>query len=380
MKILHVVSSLNRNAGGISEVVPRLCEELKHSGQDVRIVTCKSKEYSDAALSAENAGVPIVHAELNQCRFGLAFSWDFKKRIEESVADADIVHINGLWQAPGWIAARAAQRGNKPFVIQPHGLLEPARLKISKWKKCIAGVLVEKRNLKRATALVATSKSEAEGFGKYGIDVTPYIMPIGLDWQKFVSDENTKSKRLGKKKLLYFSRVSPIKGLDMLAYAWARLKRLHSKWDLVVAGPDDRGYASRIKSVFESLSPDGSVHFIGPVYGDDKLELLHSADAFVLPTRSENWSIAVAEAMASGVPVVCTKGAPWQCLNECGAGKWVDVSINGITEGLEAVMSASDMERMDMGRKGREWVKENLDWGKIAESAIKFYHSCVEDS
>lgn len=82
--------------------------------------------------------------------------------------------------------------------------------------------------------------------------------------------------------------------------------------------------------------------------------------------------------MASGVPVVCTKGAPWQCLNECGAGKWVDVSINGITEGLEAVMSASDMERMDMGRKGREWIKENLDWGKIAESAIKFYHTCVE--
>ena len=118
--------------------------------------------------------------------------------------------------------------------------------------------------------------------------------------------------------------------------------------------------------------------FLQPVYGDEKYAILSSADIFVLPTKSENWSIAVAEAMASSVPVVCTKGAPWQCIEECGAGRWVDVSVCGIANGLGRLMSISDEERSAMGVNGRNWVEQNLNWGAIATNMVEFYKKILK--
>jgi len=293
------------------------------------------------------------------------------------VSDADIVHLHGLWQAPCWYAAAECRRQKKPYVMMPHGFLEPERLKISKWKKRLIGALVERKNLVKAAALVATSESEAAGFKEYGLENRVHIMPIGLDWEKYQVKKDVFSLKAGKKRLLYFSRITPIKGLDMLSEAWAKLSRFHDEWELVIAGPDDRGYTEKIKVEFERLSPDGTVKFLGPVYGEGKYKLLYSADAFVLPTRSENWSIAVAEAMASCVPVVCTKGAPWQCLEECGAGYWVDVSVEGIRKGLKEVMSLSDDERIAMGVHGRSWVSKNLGWDGIAKKMISFYEDVL---
>ena len=145
-------------------------------------------------------------------------------------------------------------------------------------------------------------------------------------------------------------------------------------WRLWIVGPDDRGYTEEIKKVFAAKCPAGSYEFRGPAYGEEKLRLLASADAFVLPTRNENWGIAVAEAMASGLPVVCTKGAPWECLETERAGRWVDISAEGIQKGIEDIFALSDEERQAMGERGRKWVRENLDWTAIAKKMIK----CLE--
>lgn len=159
----------------------------------------------------------------------------------------------------------------------------------------------------------------------------------------------------------------------MLAEAWGKSelgKRAGERWKLLIVGPDDRGYTEEIKKVFAAKCPAGSFEFRGPVYGDEKIKLLAGADAFILPTRNENWGIAVAEAMASGLPVVCTKGAPWSCLETEKAGCWVDVSVDGIQKGIEDVLSLSDNERRAMGGRGRKWVEENLDWTVIAKKML----------
>ena len=136
-------------------------------------------------------------------------------------------------------------------------------------------------------------------------------------------------------------------------------------WHLLIVGPDDRGYTEEIKKVFAAKCPEGSYEFCGPVYGEEKFKLLASADAFVLPTRNENWGIAVAEAMASGLPVVCTKGAPWSCLETEKAGWWCEVSVEGVEMAIRELMSLPDAELMAMGANGRQWVGANLDWTKI---------------
>ena len=381
MRILHVIASVHKAGGGTSEVVPRLARAQKEHGHDVVLAVAYQGEVSDSVRAAFAAGV--VYRPYPRLRFlsAFGFSPELRKALKGLVAKSDIVHIHGLWQAPVWYAAREARRQGKPYVIMPHGFLEPERLKISKWKKKLVGLLVERRNLNHSSGLVATAASEVEGFRAYGLDRPTHVMPIGLDFDSIDSGQHNEKllQRLGcdigKKHILYFSRISPIKGLDLLCEAWDKVKR--ADWQLVIVGPDDRGYTDEMKTLYSIHIADGSVVFHGPIYGREKFDLLKSVDAFVLPTRSENWSIAVAEAMAAGLPVVCTKGAPWHCINEVGAGAWVDASSEGIAKGLSEVIHASEDMRVAMGRRGRAWVESNLNWPVIAKEMIGFYDRLI---
>lgn len=371
LKILHVVSSVFENGGGTSEVVPRLCRALKESGADVTLAAHKAERISQTAVDAIRSGVRY-EGESERDRFlpqALAYSSQFRRLMPKLVQEADVVHIHGLWQLAGWMAAREARKQHKPYLVMPHGFLEPERLKISSWKKHVVGALFDNPMLRRANAIVATSESEADGIRRYGLTRPIHIMPIGLDIEKY-----TLSKCAGRT-LLYFSRITPIKGLDMLAEVWGRIDS--KGWKLLIVGPDDRGYTEEMKALFALKCPADSYEFRPPVFGDDKYKLLASVDALVLPTRSENWSIAVAEAMASGLPVVCTKGAPWQCLETAHAGWWVDVSGEDIERGILELMALNDEQRLQKGRNGRRWVEENLVWNRIAQDMIGIYRKIL---
>lgn len=372
MKILHVVSSVFENGGGTSEVVPRLCRALQESGEEVTLAAHRAECISQTAKDAIQAGVKY-EGECDRDKFlprALGYSSQFSRLLPRLVQEADVVHVHGLWQLAGWMAAREAMRQKKPYIVMPHGFLEPERLKISRWKKRIMGVLFDNPVLRRAHAIVTTSESEAAGVRAYGLTNPIHIMPIGLDVGKY------KVSKCSGKTLLYFSRITPIKGLDMLAEVWGRIDR--KGWKLLIVGPDDRGYAAEMKMLFAAKCPADSYEFRPPVFGEEKYKLLSSVDALVLPTRSENWSIAVAEAMASGLPVVCTKGAPWGCLNAVEAGWWVDVSQSGIQQGLEGLIGLSAFDRQKMGSRGRRWVCEHLSWVHIAGEIIGLYKRLIE--
>ena len=379
MRILHVVATVHKSGGGTSEVIPRLAMEQCKLGHYVAIAALKS-DISDAMSLAISAGVTYEGCSniLIKSLRSIGFSLEFRRKIFPLVKRADVVHLHGLWMYPPWCAGWSAQKLHKPYVMMPHGFLEPERLKISKWKKLIVGKCIEKPLLKKANAIVATSQSEVNGIRSYGVSNPVYIMPIGLDTSDIDKGERNEGllSRLGcdltKKHLLYFSRITPIKGLDLLAEAWGKIQ--HDGWQLLIVGPDDRGYANEVQKIFSGQIANGSVVIHDGVFGRDKFDLLNSVDAFVLPTRSENWSIAVAEALAARLPVVCTKGAPWSCINDVGAGFWVDVSSAAISEGLKNIISVGDSQRHIMGANGRRWVEAHLNWRDIARNMVSYYN------
>lgn len=379
MKILHVISSVRKSAGGTSEVVPRLAMEQCKLGHDVTVTGLRS-DISDAMRLAISSGVAYEGNSIASSILprALGFSIGFKKNIFPLVKESDIVHLHGLWMYPPWCAGWLARKLHKPYVMMPHGFLEPERLKISKWKKSIFGKCIERPLLQNADAIVATSKSEEIGIRAYGLKNQVYIMPIGLDTTAIDSGKRNEEllNRLGcdpkKKQILYFSRITPIKGLDLLAQAWGNIQ--HDGWQLLIVGPDDRGYANEVRGFFADGIVQGSVILHDAIFGQEKYDLLRSVDAFVLPTRSENWSIAVAEALAAGLPTVCTKGAPWQCINDVGAGFWVDVSVDGVADGLSRLMGVNDRQRFEMGARGRRWIDANLKWSEIARNMVAYYN------
>jgi glycosyltransferase involved in cell wall biosynthesis len=374
MKILHVIAAVHRQGGGTSEVVPRICLAQKNAGYEVSLMALKTSDISSQTELAIRSGVDVAFVDgMVRCPVirSIGYAPKFYGMVEEAISRSDIVQLHGLWMYPVWAAAKAARKLKKPYVVMPHGFLAPERLKISRLKKLLAAKLFDHKMLSCAKAIIATSEREAQDIRAFGIDNPICIIPLGLDAAAF--DASSRVVKGKKKTLLYFSRFTPIKGLDMLAEAWSMLWPLFPDWKLRMVGPDDRGYVRKVKQMFSAKCDAGSYVIEGPVFDEEKLNVLKSADVFVLPTRSENWSLAVAEAMASGLPVVCTKGAPWSCLNEINAGVWVDVSVDGIYKGLAKIMSASDEDRIIMGTRGRKWVTENLDWKIIATKFVTQY-------
>lgn len=386
MKILHVVTGVHKAGGGTSEVIPRICEALVAAGHQVRLVSGNVAQLADSAMRAKEHGVEMRFASLRQIpHLGfLRLTPEFRRVIEEGVAWCDIVHIHGHWQDIPWFAPRVARRLGKPYVMQPHGFLEPERLKKSAVQKKIIGALIERPNLNRAAAVIATAESEKVGIQRFGVRAPIKVVPLGLDTERIDAARRDEAllKRVGldpnKKTLLYFSRLTPIKGLDMLAEVWSRLHEHHDTWQLCITGPDDRGYAVQIKRLYDRLIIDSSVHFTGPVYGDDKYTLLRSVDAFVLPTRSENWSIAVQEALAAGLPTVCTKGAPWEIIEKYQAGFWVDIGVEPIYEGLSKILSADSGTISRMAQAGRTLVEHEFGWKNIGQKLCRVYQSVLE--
>ena len=445
MKILHVVPALHKSGGGPSESVPMTAMAQLRSGLNVGIAFYECGEMSEKAKEAERVGVKLIRFRGSRTRFNpVAFSWDLVRRFEDVAKDYDVIHTHVQWMFPIWWAAHVAKKLNKPLVMMPRGSFAPERLRESAWKKKLVGWL-DRRAAHDASAVWATSESEAEGIRAYVPGAKVEVFPIGLDVERYQVERKGGG---GQRTILFFSRISPIKGLDLLAEAWGRITGdcrvwpdldeygnaranlgevtvivqharekqtpppkfrpltevvetvakhqaagfspsttpntiSHSlclckgEWKLLIVGPDDRGYTEEIKKVFAVKCPAGSYEFRGPVYGDEKFKLLTSADAFVLPTRNENWGIAVAEAMASGLPVICTKGAPWSCLETEKAGWWTDVSVEGLERALRELMSLDDGELRSRGQLARRWVEANLDWSVIARRMRTSYERIV---
>ena len=385
MKVLHIISSVGKSAGGTAEIVPKICSVQQKAGIYVTLACRDIGSLSDTAVQAQKDGVTLrffngMSSWLNK----ISFSWDMMRNLGELVREADIVHLHGGWLFAVWWGAHCARKHGKPYVIMPHGSLEPERLKISKWKKRIVGWLFDRRVYRNASAVWVTAESEGAGVRQYGVTCPIHVVPLGLDVERY--EQSVPSPELlsrlgisvGKKVVLYFSRITKIKGLDLLAEAWGRVATEFPDWQLVVAGPDDyHGYRAVAEELFARLCPSDSYRFTGPVYGADKYSLLKSASVFVLPTRNENFSIAVQETLASGVPVVCTKGAPWQVLETAKCGCWTDVSAEGIASGLRHLMGCTGKQRMGMGVNGNSLIRSKFSWDAITAAMVNNYEEVL---
>jgi len=379
LKIVHVVASINRDVGGPSVTVPRLASALAALDTDATLATL---DYDSHGPQPAVPGVRLLSRPAGRMARALR-GWDphFATAISDLVhGDANIVHGHGLWMFPNLYARRAAVSSGIPLVISPRGMLDEWSLRRSRWRKLAAWTLFERRNLKSAQLFHATSTAEALSIAGVGFGQPIAVIPNGVD----IPDSSRLPGRQvlerrypglgGKQWLLFMSRLHPKKGIAELLRAWRNLAPRFLDWQLVIAGPDLDGHGARMRTLAVELGLSERITFTGMVSGDDKASALANAGVMVLPTHAENFGIVVAEALAHGTPVITTRAAPWQGLQEAGCGWWIEDQEEALQETLGEAMRVSPGERSAMGARGRALVESRYSWDRVGREMLAAYN------
>ena len=364
MRVAHVCANLANEADGVRRVVEDIARALTERG-DTQTV----HGISSGARSTETWGsVKVDHCPVRgPRRFGYA------PTLVRSIKAAapDIVHAHGLWMYPALAANRAAGR-RIPVVVSPHGMLAKVALGFSPRKKRLVSTLYQDRVLRHAAMFLATSEEERDDIRAFGLTQPVRVIPNGVS----VPGRAELNGMLRRHTVLSLGRIHPKKGLDLLIRAWADLEHAFPYWDLRLVGPDENGHRAELEALARELGLR-SVSFHEPVYGAQKRREMARASLFVLPTRSDNFALTVAESLAVETPVIATKAAPWAGLEAHDCGYWVEAESGAIRDALERAMSLPAEMRYDMGRRGRAWMKADFDWTRIAEDLHDAYRECL---
>jgi len=360
VRVLLTVQSFSQAYGGPAFSVSGLARELvKHQISVTLWAPDGSAPKSPLTLSiAENLG--SQNLELMEGSIDNSFN-----------IPPDIIHDNGLWQPFHHQIANTARRLEIPRILSLRGMLEPWAYKQKHWRKRIAMALYQRRDITNAQLIHATSDTEARNFKLHEIKTSVCIVSNGVQ----IPSTDRSSAKVGydSKSILFMSRLNPKKGLPLLLKALSLVNS--NDWKLVIAGPDESGYRSMIEKLVDSYQLSRQVTIVGPVYGADKKRFYDEADLFVLPSYSENFGLAVAEALANSVPVLTTTGTPWSQLRSRECGWWVPATASAIAAGLQEALSLPRERLCQMGTNGRNLVREKYDWKTIGPSWLRIYES-----
>ena len=346
MKIVHVAMEMFKTSG-ISEFCKQVAERHARAGIDTTLLV--SHDYDNIV----NDEVRVI----NEQRLDVL---DFRP---------DLVHIQSLWSPFSARAMKWCLKHKVPYVVSPHGCMMPRVFKKGWLKKHLFWWLFLKSSVMKAKLIHCTSEAEEIEVKKRLGAKAPrtVVVPLGTDLP-----ENELEKVVGDGgfKALFLGRISDEKGLPTLLDAW---KRIYGEGDeLILAGPDWRGYEARLREKVE-VEKIGGVKFVGRADQAKKDELFREVDVLVLSSPMENFSLVILEALARGVPVIATKGTPWGDVVEHRCGWWVEYSAEEIGK---AIGEAKGMERgklEEMGERGRKLVEEKYTWEAVAKSVEKEY-------
>jgi glycosyltransferase involved in cell wall biosynthesis len=313
-----------------------------------------------------------AHWPLQRCR-------EIGPRLEELIAHTDVVHIHALWEEVQHQAAVRAGRRGVPYLITPHGMLDPWSLSQGWLKKRIYMALRMRRDLDRAAAIHYTADAERDLAVPLGLRSPALIEVNGVDLTEFQTlppkgEFRKLYPQIGQRPMLLFlSRIHLKKGLDMLVPSMAKVKTAGAV--LVIAGPDYWGYGDVIKGLVKEHGIEDRVIFAGKLPAEVRVAAFRDADLFVLPSYQENFGIAVAEALAAGTPVVISDQVNiHREISGGGVGGVVPRDEDRLAAEIDRWLQDEPMRR-SAAEKARPFVWERYDWMQIARRWVGHYEA-----
>lgn len=405
MRVLQVTYSLAADQGGPTMVTTRVAAAQAGLGHEVTILTRESAG-PETALPQIPGSERVKIERIARGAGGLkgaiskVFGGDAKPKLRELIARHDVVHVHNIWDPILTHAVNEARAQKKPVVLSPHGILTRWALSEKRAKKAVAMALLYRRAIDRVSLVHALSSFEREEMAAFGFKGPVAVVPNGVFLEEidplpapgafFAAHPELN----GEPFVLFLSRLHPIKGLDILVDAFARvltalgapgptpssspMPEAHAPGlrsgvlpHLVIVGPDF-GMEGPIREQAAKLNIGGRVHLMGPIFGRGKYEAMVDCACFCLPSGHEAFSVAIAEAMACRAAVVISPECHLPEAANAGAGFVVERDPVKLASALERTL-VDEHGRLAMGDAGRKLVEDHFTWAKVAEALIAAY-------
>lgn len=379
INLIQSVNDLSNSSGGPTKTVLSLSKYLNEK-TNLKLISNKISISNSSYLKDFNQ----INIKYNQSKFIFNPLYDvaLEKLILSFKLDLNktIFHDNGIWLPFNNTISKICTKRSIPQVISSHGMLEPWSLKYRFFKKKLAWLTYQKKNLKAANVIHATSNLEAENIIKLNLNVPIAIIPNGID-KPLVNKLSSKfdpvslglEKNDQRKIMLYLGRIHPKKGLLNFLKAWKNSSLLLNDWRLVIAGFPQENYLRTLKVFVNNNHIDNSVYFLDPLFGENLANIYKYSKIFVLPTFSENFGLVIAEALSYGLPTITTKGTPWSSLEKNNAGWWCEPSIKEFERVLKLATKLTEIEYGIMSHNAYE-LSKYYDWSQISTSFLELYN------
>jgi len=239
----------------------------------------------------------------------------------------------------------------------------------------------QRRMLDTAAAIHFKTEEERRLVGDLNLRAPSAVVPNGLDRDAFGDLPSPLAARelLGLPDgpvVLTLGRISHKKGLDLLIESFALVRRRHQHAQLVIAGPDDEGLSLALRAQAEALGVMHAVHFTGMVRGAEKAAALAVADVWTLPSRTENFGSAVAEALAAGCPTVVSPAvnlAPE--LEAAHAAVIAKLEPAALAAAIVGLLDDAPL-RAELAVRGREFARR-YEWSVVAQQMAAMYRAAT---
>ncbi|MGA3006732.1 MAG: glycosyltransferase [Opitutaceae bacterium] len=367
MKFTHIVPSLESRHGGPSKAVPPLAAALAGLGHEVKLLTTGPGQGTRQKGTLEMRIFKRGHPA------GLCPSRGLRDYVRGQ--DGDCLHSHGLWLRPLHYAHQRARAAGIPLVIAPRGMMSRWAWHHHRWKKHLAELFVHPAAFADASGWHATSAIEADDIRARGFGQPICIAPNGVmapDPGEVAQAEaywrEACPAAFDRPTALFYSRFHRKKRVLELIELW--LAHAPRDWLLLMVGiPQDYG-VSELSNYVDRQSGAGRIEVFD---GSARPAPYPAASLFLLPSHSENFGLAVAEAMAHGLPVIVTDAMPWEAVNRNQTG-WC-VPWGDYASVLRSALAESPEARLARGAAARDWVLAEFSWGKSAQSLLDFYAS-----
>ncbi len=376
MKALHVIPAVAARYGGPSEAALRMVRALQGAGVEALLATTDADGPSRLPVAtgelveyegARTVFFPRLPGESLKLSPSLA-GW-----LRENAARFDVVHVHSVFSHASAAAGAAARAAGVPYVVRPLGQLDRWSLAQHPFRKRLFLAAWGQRLVEEAAAVHWTDPAERERCALPGEAPPGFVVPLGVDETLFDAPPGQQRGAV----VLFLSRIHPKKNVEALLEAFASAGPVSTGWTLVIAGDGEPGYVASLKGLSTRLGVEGRVAFVGWVGGDGKRKAFGEASVFVLPSRQENFGVVVAEAMATGTPVVVSRDvALADEIERAGAG-WVAASgVEGLRTALEEAMGSSQ-ERGRRSAAARSLAGERFRWSGVARALRREYEAIL---